>query len=90
MVKAIAEVTKEVKDKDKINESIEDMVDIFVNRSDMIHYYNGGYVPVEQFERYHRIMGIIREECAGKISINQISVDYGFFDTKYICRSFKK
>ncbi len=139
IVSIVTEAADKNGNKDKITAETCNLVDILINKFDLVHAHNGRDIPETQLERYHRIVMEVEQRYTEKLelediaqkefigrnyisqfwknmtnmnfteylnsrrsemaermllatdkSINEISLNCGFSDPKYIYKNFKK
>ena len=89
LVMVIVEAAKKEKELDKINENMEQIIELLIYKFDMVHYYNGRDIPMEQLQRYHRIMKEIEEGYDEKVNLEALA-QKEFIGKNYISQFWKK
>ena len=85
----VIEAAKEDRDTEKINSFMKQIMDLLVNKFDLVHYHNGREIPENQMQRYYRIVREIEERYSEKLDLEDLA-QKEFIGKTYISQFWKK
>ena len=85
----VLEFSEEVQDVGRINEKAAMLMDIFVSKYDFVHYHNGRELPVDQMQRYYRLIKEIDIHYSEKLDIDQLA-QQEYIGKNYVSQFWKK
>lgn len=89
LLTVIVEAAGDTPDTEKINEVMNQIMELLIYRFDMVHYYNGRSIPEDQLQRYHRIMKEIETSYSRRISLEELA-EKEFIGKNYMSQFWKK